>query len=121
MLTDTNYRIKHSRVAFDVNCEKCNISRIYIEQRGRYVCTNCGEIEYVLTNLANYCDIQGFKKYSPYSRVYYLKDRLKRLQSNERTCIPETIITIIKNELFKSKIKTDKCTTKQYTQYNEDE
>ena len=64
MLTDTSYRIKHSKVAFDVNCDKCNISRLYIPEEGRYVCTNCGETEYMLTNYCEYKDIQRFRKYN---------------------------------------------------------
>ena len=113
MLTDINYRIKHSKVAFDINCDACKISRLYIPEESRYVCTNCGETEYILSNLANYSDKPYFKKYFPYTRITYLKETLNRLQSKEIKCIPDTITEFIKNELFKSKIKSDKCTTKQ--------
>src|SRR6266516_1232850 len=58
MFTDIDYRIKHSRVAFDINCDKCNISRLYIPEEGRNVCTNCGETEYIFTNLGEYKDFQ---------------------------------------------------------------
>ena len=111
-LTDFKYRIKHSKFQFNIDCDKCNISRLYIPEESRYVCTNCGETEYILTNIANYSD-KLYRKYSPYTRITYLKETLNRLQSKETKCIPETITEIIKDDLFKAKIKSHKCTTKQ--------
>ena len=113
MLTDINYRIKHSKSQININCEQCKISRLFIPEESRYVCTNCGETEYILSNIANYSDKPRFRKYSPYTRITYLKETLARLQGKEAKPVPNTIIELIKNELFKFKIKPDKCTTKQ--------
>ena len=113
MLTDIKYRIKHSKVQMNIDCDKCKITRLFLPQESRYVCTNCGETEYILSNLANYSDKPHFRKYSPYTRITYLKETLARLQGKEAKPVPNTIIELIKNELFKSKIKSDKCTTKQ--------
>jgi hypothetical protein len=113
MLTDINYRIKHSKVDFNIYCDKCNISRLYIPEESRYVCTTCGETEYILTQLADYSDKPYFQKYIPYNRITYLKETLNRLQSKETKFVPEPITEFIKNELFKAKVKVDKCTTKQ--------
>src|SRR6266567_555052 len=78
-----NYIIKHSKSPMNVNCDKCNISRLFLPEESRYVCTNCGETEYILTNIANYSDKFHFKKYFPYTRITYLKEILNRLQSKE--------------------------------------
>ena len=112
MLTDIKYRIKNSKVQMNIDCDKCKISRLFLPQESRYVCTNCGETEYILSNLANYSDKSHFRKYFPYTRITYLKETLARLQGKEATPVPNTIIELIKNELFRSKVKADNCTTK---------
>lgn len=108
MLTDINYRLKHCKVAFDINCDACNISRLYIPEEGRYVCTNCGETEYILTKLADYSDKPYFKKFVPYIKINYLKERLKHIQSIEAKTIPESLISLIKAQL-----RSELCTIRQ--------
>ena len=112
MLTDINYRIKNSMSQIIINCKQCKISRLFIPEESRYVCTNCGETEYILTHLATYSDRPRFRKYFTYTRITYLKETLARLQGKEATPVPKTIIELIKNELFRSKVKADNCTTK---------
>jgi len=112
MLTDIKYRIKNSKVQMNIDCDKCKITRLFIPQESRYVCTNCGETEYILSNFANYSDKPHFRKYSPFTRITYLKETLARLQGKEAKPVPNTIIELIKNELFRSKVKADNCTTK---------
>ena len=113
MLTDIDYRIKHSKSPMNINCEKCNITRLFNPDESRYVCSNCGETEYILTNIANYSEQHYYRKYFPYTRITYLKETLNRLQSKEIKCIPDSITELIKSELFKAKIKVNRCTTKQ--------
>jgi hypothetical protein len=113
MLTDINYRIKHSKVEFDINCNNCNISRLYIPEEGRYVCTNCGETEYVLTDLGEYSGPLRYKKYMPYTIVTYVKERLKQFKCIESTQVPDDVISIIKAEFYRRKIQVAECTVTQ--------
>ena len=108
MLTDINYRIKHSVDPMNIDCDNCNTTRLYIPEEGRYVCTSCGETEYILTNLATYSDKPYFKKFIPYIKINYLKERLKHIQSKEAKTIPESIILLIKANL-----SSEQCTIKQ--------
>lgn len=109
MLTDTNYRIKHSKIEVDRNCDNCNVLRLYYEDEGRYVCPNCGETEYTLPNLSKQSD----SRQKHYVRITYLKEALNRLQSREPTHVPDSIIAIIKTKMIRAHVKADECTARQ--------
>jgi hypothetical protein len=112
MLTDMDYRIKHSKYKEYMFCNNCNIAKLNTEE-GVYVCTQCGETEYLLTYKPNYYDIWLFKRYTPYLKISYLKERLKQLQSRETRSVPDNIISIIRAALVISQIIPDKCTIKE--------
>ena len=105
MLTDIEYRIKHSKAPSNLECSDCNMLR-QDDNEGCLVCTNCGETEYVLNNVTEQSGTDQDV------RITYLKEIFKRFQSREPTYVPDTILTIIKTELFRSKIRADRCTTK---------
>ena len=105
MLTDTNYRIKHSKSTLDINCCNCNVSRIHNESEGCYVCPNCGETEYTLTS--QYSSKHHYKKVNHYTRVTYLIELLNKLQSIESKHVPDHIIELIKTKLDKKIIEPE--------------
>lgn len=101
MLTDPNYRIKHSKTTLDINCGSCNVTTIYNEREGCYVCPNCGETEYTLTFQYNNIHQHHYKKVNHYTRVTYLIELLNKLQSREPKHVPDHIIELIKTKLDK--------------------
>jgi ribosomal protein L37AE/L43A len=109
MLTDFDYRIKHSRHNAYIYCNECNSPRLNIES-GCFVCTECGKTE----NMISYTpDEYQFKKYIPYHKVTHLKKRLKEFQNREPNKVPDNIITIIINEMNIRNISTENCTIEE--------
>ena len=105
MLTDINYRIKHSKTTEDINCGGCNVTRIYNEREGCYGCPNCGETEYTLTS--QYSSRNHCKKVNHYTRVTYLIELINKLQSRESKHVPDHIIELIKTKLDKQIIEPE--------------
>jgi hypothetical protein len=112
MLTDMNYRVKHSKHKGYMYCNNCSIPKLNV-QDSSYVCTQCGETEYLITYQADYNDIPLLKKYTPYHKISYLKERFKQFQSTELAKVPDNVIVLIQTEMDKIKMNQHKCTIKE--------
>jgi uncharacterized protein (UPF0297 family) len=108
MLTDIDYRIKHSKNDDYKYCLNCNLPRLNI-QNGCFVCTKCGETEYLLTDIIDYNDKRGFKKYTPYNRVCHLKEILKQFQAMETKKVPDDVILLITTRIDEMQMSHEKC------------
>ena len=103
MLVDIDYRIKHSRNYKYLYCNNCNLPKLNID--GSLVCKECGETEYMIIN-------HPLKKYTPYLKITYLKEKLRQFQAKESKPVPYNVISVINTEREKRIIPPDVCTIK---------
>ena len=88
---------------------KCQLEKVNNQLEGCYVCTNCGECDFVMFPpiIASYRDIPSgrIRQYS-YKRINHLKVRLRRFQAAEIENVPEKVYDIIKRDLRKRRIRS---------------
>ena len=101
-------------------CYNCNIEKTLELSEGRYVCYNCGVIDYVMmdSNKPSFKDPLPEVSTFSYMRKNHFKEWLAQFQAKESKSFPKEIIDEIRLEIKKERI-TDlsKITRKKIKQY----
>jgi len=106
MLTDNEYMAEKNKVfEYEIICDTCNIAKVFSQNDGVYVCTNCGEVENIISEPErhNYKDIVPDKPAYPYKRINHYREWLSQFQAKESTEIPSEVYNAILAELRKNK------------------
>lgn len=115
MIIDKSYacdRVKSSSIKY---CSTCRNEMTLVQSEGSYICSCCGEVEYVIieSEIPSHKDALNEKPKYPYKKVNHLKEKLSQFQSRESADIPEDIFETIKIDLKKQRIKLEDSTPKQ--------
>ena len=79
-------------------CESCNIEKTLDQYESAYICSDCGDLEFVIID-----EDKMIKEYSPYRRINHFKEWLNQLQAKETTEISDEIYYNIVDEINKHK------------------
>ena len=90
-----------------LECPRCKIERVILEQDGVAVCHKCGSQDVVLVDSDRFlARSETSKDYSTqsYRRVNHLTEHLNQIQGRETTVIPEALVDSIMLELKKERV-----------------
>ena len=88
-------------------CEKCNIEKKTIHSEGYVVCSNCGDMDYIIidSEKPSYKEPPVEISYFAYKRINHFNEWLAQFQAKESTEISQEILDMILLEIKKSRIK----------------
>jgi DNA-directed RNA polymerase subunit RPC12/RpoP len=100
---------KNTELDTNVNiyrCKTCNTERIYEENEGIILCTQCGTEERILidNDKPSYKDPPREISYFAYKKINHFNEWLAQFQAKESTDIPPDVYDLIKTELKKENI-----------------
>jgi transcription elongation factor Elf1 len=117
MLSDINYKMKHTKKEYNNNCPNCNSYNI-IDDNGQITCTKCGSVigyKYI----TGYKEKENYNKYinNIYKRKTYVKILINKKLNDLSYSLKEQIINEINNILFQFN-KTNKNRRKSFFSYS---
>ncbi len=114
-MTDKKYASEKIKRNYIKLCSTCNIEKTFIQSEGFYVCTQCGEVEHVITEVPNHKDAENEKPRTPYKKQTHLAETLNQFQAKETTEIPDKVYNGIVNELKKMKLSPEELAGYKYS------
>ena len=113
-LTDPNFVKKIDNNEINSLCNKCNIEKIIHIAEGNMICTNCGEVSYIVidSDKPSYKDPPKEISYFAYKRINHFNEWLAQFQAKETTDIPKELYDQILIEIKKERID-NMCELKQ--------
>ncbi len=114
-MTDKKYASEKVKRNYIKLCTTCNIEKTFIQSEGFYVCTQCGEVEHVITEVPTHKDAENEKPRTPYKKQTHLAETLNQFQAKESTEIPDKVYNGIINELKKMKLTPEELADYKYS------
>ena len=114
-MTDKKYASEKVKRNYIKLCTSCNIEKTFIQSEGFYVCTQCGEVEHVITEVPTHKDAENEKPRTPYKKQTHLAETLNQFQAKESTEIPDKVYNGIVNELKKMKLSPEELSEYKYS------
>lgn len=111
-LIDKNYACEKVKIEKINYCSICKTEKSLSQSDGSYVCTSCGEVEFIImeSEIPNHKELANEKQKYPYKKINHLKEKLNQFQSKESADVPDDICLIIKTDLRKNRVQPCDCT-----------
>jgi len=93
----------------DAPCPQCGAvySRVFDEVASEEICKECGAVEYILGDEVGFKEEQEIEKHIVYSykRENHFNEWISQFQAKESTTVPEDVISKLRTEFRKQKVK----------------